>query len=1262
MVYFVEVGSNRVGNVFIKRDTTDSDGLAAVISKSEGNSGKGFTSVSFDRKGESFCATDSSGCMYVFRLQQNRYSLVQRLGKYGTALAYSPKRMSEIFVGTSDNSIRFVDSETCKLIGTLKGHRSNIHSISVHPSGGYILTCSHEASLLFDMENFTRKRTLNGAAVVGLSQAIFDPSGKYVFTALNNGTILAWDCAHFSLQYTLSIHADKEEEQTLAEKSVPNPLRFCFDPTASFCIAGSSTLNALYVWNMNNRKLVRILDLPNSARGVEDVIYLPTGEQVLENLKQKTKSGSTSLKKFLLQRQSLPAIVAAVCRDGIVRFVDVINGSVAFEIGNVTSCIKKVSFSANGKYAIALCADASLRLFDIPVSHQYFETGDKTFKTSKVPSFVALKSSQNRDVEEFVRLTLNEDVTREGSSSSKLAAVEHMASRDKGNVFDSRDTNQVTICDPKKENLNPLFRLANAQKKTHCNNIVPPEELEFLELDKSSTLLNRGKLRAIVKKYGEFPARYRFLIWKFLLQLPYNSEAYHGLVSKGEHISWRKLVRQYPIKSRKLMRSLEQQLSNLSHWGTIFEELPYLPLIVFPFVKLYANEPVSCFEMCATFLQNWCHNWFDYFPNPPITVLNEIESLLQKYDPGLYDFMVHKDIPSSVYAWNLMQSLFTEVFSKEEFTIFLDHLFANPPSFFKFVVVAYLRHLRSSIMQKKTVEGVESLLRTSNGANSMKVINEAYRLYGLQLKNAPEVNSFSPIAKGSVYASFDAYPKYIVDYHLLERERIRMEEEDYWNRKKVIAELKKVTEETKIQEQIWARQQRLLNDAEQARRDQIAEEDRRLDRESARVDFLLQEQILADTQAKSLALQNTMQNETQAKLIEMQKLEEEIKKKSSQRSRTIAKAEEDNIVRQMRLKSQESMMQEALRRSNPANIMREAVELNQKKRDLEEEIAFRKIKAEEEERAVASQNFERRVRVMASENEAQRLSQEVHLKFQLDDVKRQFQELEVERQKRLTKIQEEQLYGLASDIETKRYEELLAQKDEEMRLNEIKMQEERFQREKAQRRQKIIDEKMKQHLESREMRLKKIRDVESLQRAKEIEAQILRERSNFYDQDVREERELQRILFEIEKQKERDYELDQMLASREADLERRFNLQTQMDNVSREAVRQEREKFSELRKELRRDTERMTNMNVEGEALLLTAASKRGTQSKSQSFNLDDSTSTSNTYTVDNMDALNQSHLAHMEELKQEAEALIERRKATQEALKNLLNSPNKRS
>ncbi len=61
------------------------------------------------------------------------------------------------------------------------------------------------------------------------------------------------------------------------------------------------------------------------------------------------------------------------------------------------------------------------------------------------------------------------------------------------------------------------------------------------------------------------------------------------------------------------------------------------------------------------------------------------------------------------------------------------------------------------------------------------VIREAYRL---QQTTPPDLHPeqlmepFSPLTKGT-YPVFNKYPKFIVDYQVRERERIRQEETDY---------------------------------------------------------------------------------------------------------------------------------------------------------------------------------------------------------------------------------------------------------------------------------------------------------------------------------------------------------------------------------------------------------------------------------------------------------------------------------------------------
>uniref|UniRef100_A0A2K6TSY1 TBC1 domain family member 31 n=1 Tax=Saimiri boliviensis boliviensis TaxID=39432 RepID=A0A2K6TSY1_SAIBB len=201
--------------------------------------------------------------------------------------------------------------------------------------------------------------------------------------------------------------------------------------------------------------------------------------------------------------------------------------------------------------------------------------------------------------------------------------------------------------------------------------------------------LNKKRLQILLKGYGEYPTKYRMFIWRSLLQLPENHTAFSSLIDKGTHVAFLNLQKKYPIKSRKLLRVLQRTLSALAHWSVIFSDTPYLPLLAFPFVKLFQNNQLICFEVIATLIMNWCQHWFEYFPNPPINILSMIENVLAFHDKELLQHYINHDITSQLYAWPLLETVFSEVLTREEWLKLFDNIFSNHPSFLLMTVVAY---------------------------------------------------------------------------------------------------------------------------------------------------------------------------------------------------------------------------------------------------------------------------------------------------------------------------------------------------------------------------------------------------------------------------------------------------------------------------------------------------------------------------------------------------------------------------------------------
>jgi hypothetical protein len=113
------------------------------------------------------------------------------------------------------------------------------------------------------------------------------------------------------------------------------------------------------------------------------------------------------------------------------------------------------------------------------------------------------------------------------------------------------------------------------------------------------------KLRQMLKSFGEFPDKYRFLTWKYLLDLPLNKEAFSNLLRRGVHPALKNLHKKYPINSYRLYNKLIRTLSALGYWCPIFLDVEYLPSIIFPFIKVIPNDDLLVFEIVMALIMQY---------------------------------------------------------------------------------------------------------------------------------------------------------------------------------------------------------------------------------------------------------------------------------------------------------------------------------------------------------------------------------------------------------------------------------------------------------------------------------------------------------------------------------------------------------------------------------------------------------------------------------------------------------------------------------
>uniref|UniRef100_F7H8T0 TBC1 domain family member 31 n=1 Tax=Macaca mulatta TaxID=9544 RepID=F7H8T0_MACMU len=463
--------------------------------------------------------------------------------------------------------------------------------------------------------------------------------------------------------------------------------------------------------------------------------------------------------------------------------------------------------------------------------------------------------------------------------------------------------------------------------------------------------LNKKRLQILLKGYGEYPTKYRMFIWRSLLQLPENHTAFSSLIDKGTHVTFLNLQKKYPIKSRKLLRVLQRTLSALAHWSVIFSDTPYLPLLAFPFVKLFQNNQLICFEVIATLIINWCQHWFEYFPNPPINILSMIENVLAFHDKELLRHFIDHDITSQLYAWPLLETVFSEVLTREEWLKLFDNIFSNHPSFLLMTVVAYNICSRVPLLNCNLKDDFEFFFHHRNNLDINVVIRQVYHL----METTPTdihpdsmLNVFVALTKGQ-YPVFNQYPKFIVDYQTQERERIRNDELDYLRERQTVEDMQAEVDQQRVEDEAWCQKQELLRKAEETRREMLLQEEEKIIQQRQRLAAVKRELQVKEMHLQDAARRRFLKLQQDQQEMELRRLDDEIGRKVYMRDREIAATARDLEMRQLELESQKRLYEKNLTENQAAvaKEMRADADAYRRKVDLEEHMFHKLIEAGE---------------------------------------------------------------------------------------------------------------------------------------------------------------------------------------------------------------------------------------------------------------------------------------------------------------------------
>uniref|UniRef100_A0A8C3LDJ8 TBC1 domain family member 31 n=1 Tax=Chrysolophus pictus TaxID=9089 RepID=A0A8C3LDJ8_CHRPC len=679
-------------------------------------------------------------------------------------------------------------------------------------------------------------------------------------------------------------------------------------------------------------------------------------------------------------------VLGVLSQDNIMRFISIETYKLLFVVGSHEEGISTAAISPSGRYIASVMENGSLNLYSVQaLTQEVNKPPPPLFKV--VEDWPKCKSDANKLT---TRVTPGRSEQPWKSKGSKIQT-----------------------------------RLLKVQMNT-------PLENKENELPGG---LNKKRLQALLKGYGEYPAKYRMFVWRSLLQLPENHLAFSSLIDKGTHSAFVNIQNEYPIKSRKLLRVLQRTLSALAHWSAIFGETPYIPLLAFPFVKLFQNNQLICFEVVATVVVNFCQHWFEYFPNPPVNVLSMMENILAHHDKELLQHLIKYNVTSQVYAWPLLETLFSEVLTREEWLKVFDNIFSNHPSYFLMIVVAYIICSRAPLLLCNQSQDFEYFFHHRNNLDINTVIKRAYHL----METTPPdihpqrvLDDFMPLTKGQ-YPVFNKYPKFVVDYQTRERERIRQDEIEYL-RERYFGETK--AQERKAEDEAFYRKQELLREAEEQRRKMVLEEEEKL--AERRLAAVRRELKVKELQFLDASRRRFLKYQQDQRQMELKRLDDDIARKASMREQETAATLQDIEVRQMELESQRQLFEQRLIRDQETitQEMREERDDRQRKADLEDHIVQRWIETDREERQKAQMVAEENL-AKAEQNciDNEWRLQALH-KLRHDDQDREKHYEEIAKLLHDNRVKEAELLKAMREAEEKKWEEVTwrkAQLEEEQK-------------------------------------------------------------------------------------------------------------------------------------------------------------------------------------------------------------------------------------
>ncbi len=276
----------------------------------------------------------------------------------------------------------------------------------------------------------------------------------------------------------------------------------------------------------------------------------------------------------------------------------------------------------------------------------------------------------------------------------------------------------------------PVTGFMDSTVDMHSSNAVGATSghlFELTGLTPEETIVNENKLREFLAAFGEYPERYRGLIWQFLLKLPVNSSEYDRLAALGVHHKYERFYLSHSMKSQSQYERLQTLCSVISHWAPPLGHAAYLPQLVFPFQMLFPEDKdnITVVEIMLSFMMWYGFSWHIAYPDEPILIIESLNDILKLHDMKLHHHFDRLDVSVGKIGWRMISTGFSEVLSRSNWLKLFDFLFTNIhiPEYIMLVPIAIMRIVRSSFFHIGTEEHITAYFSNQQTLSMKEVIS-----------------------------------------------------------------------------------------------------------------------------------------------------------------------------------------------------------------------------------------------------------------------------------------------------------------------------------------------------------------------------------------------------------------------------------------------------------------------------------------------------------------------------------------------------------